>query len=106
MDAARPGLQAERTSLAWRRTVMSTVMCAAVVALTVLRLGQVRALAVVVIAGAVAAGVAAAVVWGQRRTGGDGRGPWSMLAVTVGTVVMLALLGAVSAVVAAVLPHA
>ena len=107
MSARDPGLQPERTALAWRRTAVAVLVLAlAVLARSVQTRRPVEiALGVV---GATMAAIAAAVVV-PRSARRDARGPitsaWPRLAAVVSATVVLAAAGAAAAILSADAVH-
>lgn len=89
-----PGLQAERTALAWRRTVLSATVGTALVAFTAGRVGLV---VVAVLAALLAVGLAFAVIRHSRRPRTVQNAPWPVLVLAGGTVIALAALGVATA---------
>lgn len=89
-----PGLQEERTALAWRRTVVSGVAGTGLVALTAGRVGLV---AVAVLAALLAVGLAVAVIRQVRRPRTLQDAPWPVLVLAGGTVIALGALGLATA---------
>jgi hypothetical protein len=96
-----PGLQAERTALAWRRTVISTAMCSALVALGAYRVGHARVLVLAALVGGLTGALASAVLALERRVPDRRSHPWPLLALTATTVAALAAIGAGGALVTA-----
>jgi uncharacterized membrane protein YidH (DUF202 family) len=91
------GLQRERTRLAWQRTALGVVLGCAVLMLAAIRAreeGVVWASGTVGVLTALAAAFAASRGWVHGTPT-----PWRLLAPTAGAVMVLAILGAVSAVV-------
>lgn len=93
-SAGVPGLQAERTALAWRRTVVAGALGTALVAVTADRAGHV---AVVVLAALLAVTLAAAVLHHVRRPRQEQSEPWPVLVLAAGTAAALAALGLANA---------
>lgn len=96
--SGEPGLQAERTALAWQRTGISSSAGSAVGLLAAAHDGRawlVALVATVSVAGAVCAGLVAR----PRRADGD-RSPWVPLLATVGATLLLSVTGLALAVVA------
>lgn len=85
-----PGLQAERTSLAWRRTVLSAIAGTSLVAFAADRSGN---RPVLVLAAVLAAGIAGGVLRHARRPLPIRVAPWPVLVMAAGTVIALAALG-------------
>lgn len=90
-----PGLQPERTALAWRRTVLAAAVGTALVTGAAERAGY---HGVVVLSALLAAGLAAAVLVHSRRPPSARTAPWPVLALAAGTVLALAALGVATAV--------
>ena len=82
-----PGLQPERTALAWQRTALSTSMIALVVAFACLRSGF---LIGTVLAGVVAVGAAVTLFVGRRRR----RSAWTPLVRITALILATAVIGA------------
>ncbi|MGC5167323.1 DUF202 domain-containing protein [Luteimicrobium sp. DT211] len=95
-----PGLQAERTALAWQRTAVGITLGCAVLSLSALREGDPVVAVVAVLLGA--ANVVGALLARHGRWPPADRRPWWMLLPGAGAVVVLAALGAVAAVLRAV----
>ncbi|MFB2585447.1 DUF202 domain-containing protein [Herbiconiux liukaitaii] len=86
-----PGLQPERTALAWQRTALSTAMVAVVVAFACLRGGF---LIGTLLAGLVAVGAAVTLFVGRRQQ----RSAWTPLVRITALIMATAVIGAVLAV--------
>jgi len=90
-DGRAPGVQPERTRLAWQRTTVSAAGVCAVAAMTAVRIGFP---VLVVPASALALAALVAVVHHPRNVARTtGRDVWSSLLLTVGVVVTVALVG-------------
>lgn len=96
-----PGLQAERTAFAWRRTVVALSLSAALVAVSAFRVGQARALSVLSLLVVLLAVAAIAMVLVERRDPRLRTHPWPRLALACGAAASLALVGTASALVVA-----
>ncbi|PJI94588.1 DUF202 domain-containing protein [Luteimicrobium subarcticum] len=91
-----PGLQPERTQLAWQRTAIGVVIGCAVLALTVVREGHPYLGALAGVLGGFTAWWALVVA--SRRRISVQHPPWVPLLVASGVVAVLGLLGVVAAV--------
>lgn len=97
--AGDPGLQHERTALAWQRTGVSAAAGSALGLLAAAHDGIAWLFGVVAVLSAAGAGCVAVAVGSTHRPG-SARTPWTRLLATVGATVVLAVTGTTLAVVA------
>jgi hypothetical protein len=101
-----PGLQAERTALAWQRTAVGAVLLALVLVWHAAASQEVVLIALTVLSGLAAATAAVLLPRSVHGLpGGDRVRAWPRLAVVVGATVVLALTGAATALVSAGASH-
>ncbi|MBI4943684.1 MAG: DUF202 domain-containing protein [Actinobacteria bacterium] len=99
--AGEPGLQHERTALAWQRTGVSASAGSAVGLLAAAHDGSGRLLVLVAVLSAAGAGCVALAA-GSHASPGHATSPWTRLLATVGATLALAVTGTTLAVVALV----